>query len=173
MLREWLGAELKVHPKEITLIGSGRLGSSLAPPPNTGRQFGGHSDLDWSIISEHLFGVCSADFTAWSAAYHDGLVHPHNAKEQAYWDDNLKRIPVNISRGFIDPYKVPSWYEYPTAQRINQTMSVLAQRIKKTQGAPVFTKAHLRVFRHWSSFVRQASLNLRQAARKYVATLKS
>src|SRR5258706_3977810 len=45
VVRSWLALSIGLHPKEITLIGSGRLGYST-DPDHFGRAFGKHSDLD-------------------------------------------------------------------------------------------------------------------------------
>ena len=51
-LREWLSGRLGVHPKSITVIGSGRIGYSMAAPPEFGKKFTPmESDLDLSLIS--------------------------------------------------------------------------------------------------------------------------
>lgn len=171
-LRGWLGARLNVHPKTVTLIGSGRLGSSLGPPPDSGRPFGEHSDLDWSAVSGELFGACSAEFDMWATQYKERSVHPRNSRESMYWDENLRRVPGNIRRGFIDPFKIPSWIIYPTAQKVAQTLSYLTRAMRTTPGAPSITKSSLRVYRDWPSFVRQVSLNLEYASRQYIAAVK-
>src|SRR4030043_2043315 len=44
VLRAWLAKRLGIHAKELTLIGSGRQGSSIAPPPKTGKAFDKESD---------------------------------------------------------------------------------------------------------------------------------
>ncbi len=171
-MRDCLGQRLSAHPKTITLVGSGRLGTSLAPPPDTGKYFGAHSDLDWSAVSEMLFDQCSYEFKMWATEYRNRTVHPRNERELAHWDDNLHKVPDNISRGFIDPYKIPSWTRYPTAQRVAQTLWYITQTLKATPEAPKFTKASLRVYRDWSSFVRQISLNLKTASRRYIEAVK-
>jgi hypothetical protein len=77
-MRGWLASRLNVHPKEVTLIGSARLGYSLAPPPNFGRPFGPRSDLDLSIVSADLFKRVTLAFSSFAVDYRAGAVMPRS-----------------------------------------------------------------------------------------------
>jgi hypothetical protein len=61
-VREWMSVRLQVHPKNVTLIGSARIGFSMCPRPNYGRQFGANSDLDFSVVDERLFSEVVANY---------------------------------------------------------------------------------------------------------------
>jgi hypothetical protein len=106
-IRGWLASRLEIHPKTITLIGSARLGYSLAPSPKYGRPFGETSDLDFSAITPDLFTQLAADFERWQADLTAGTVHPRSSIEENYWKENGQRLPKNIANGFIDPNKIP------------------------------------------------------------------
>lgn len=103
-LRGWLGYRLGVDPKEITLVGSGRLGFCLSPGPDLCRPFGEHSDLDLTVVSALMFKRMETTFTRWHADYAGGQVSPRNERERFFWEDNRKRVPSGLARGFIDPY---------------------------------------------------------------------
>jgi len=163
-IRSWIGAQLNVHPKEITLIGSARLGSSTVPK-KLGKIFDPSSDLDWSIISEVLFDKCCVEFSTWRKDFECGVVKPRNTNEKMYWDDNLDSCQNTIKRGFIDPYKIPTWHRYPLSRLIADTMWRVKARSEKTDGAPQFCKATLRVYRNWRCFVKQMVINLGHAAK--------
>src|SRR3989304_1810539 len=81
-LRDWLGRCLKVHPKEITLIGSARIGYSLAPVPDFGRPFNDKADLDLSVISNSLFDRLASTFSAFTNDCMTGVVVPRHASEE-------------------------------------------------------------------------------------------
>ena len=101
-IRAWLGAQLNVHPKGDHPHRQWPAGKFARTSTRRYRErVWGHSDLDWTVVSEELFGACRIDFSAWSEAFHNNTVHPRNAKEAEYWDDNMRRVPTNVSNGFI------------------------------------------------------------------------
>jgi len=159
-LRGWLGSRLGIHPKEITLIGSARIGYSLAPPPEFGRPFGEHSDLDLSAISAHLFERLVAAFNMFADDYRARVIIPRSDSERAFWDANVEFGGRNIPRGFLDASKIPNFGRYPIAQQVNQTMWALLRKLEATAGTPRVRRASTRVFRDWQCFIDQASLNL-------------
>ena len=168
-VRAWLGARLTVCPKEITLLGSARLGFSLAPPPNYGRMFNAQSDLDLTVVSMALFDELSKSFAQWVADYNARIVHPRDSKERELWDENIRRVPDNLARGFIDANKVPTWDRYPIAQTVGQAMWLLKRKMEITEGAPAVRKISIRVYNSWRALVDRVSLNLRMAlSRRHV-----
>lgn len=160
MLREWLGRQLGTDPKSVTIIGSGRIGYSLAPPPQFGSPFTPQSDLDFSVIAEPLFDRLSAEFYRWRADTLEGRAQPQNATQRSFWEVNQRDLPRSIARGFLDPHKIPLRREYATAQRIGQALWLMQQKLKITPGAPNVRKVTLRVYTNWSSFLRLLNLNL-------------
>src|SRR5438128_1548062 len=97
-LRGWLGSELSVHPKEITLIGSARAGYSLARPPEFGRPFRAGSDLDFSMVSSTLFQRVASEFASFVKDYKEGAARPRTERERNYWDANVEFGRRNIPR---------------------------------------------------------------------------
>ncbi len=53
-LSEAIAEHFEIHPSSVYLVGSGKLGFSIAPDKRY-RLFGDHSDLDLAIVDTHLF----------------------------------------------------------------------------------------------------------------------
>ena len=159
-IRGWLGGRLNVHPKEITLIGSARIGYSLAGGSKFGKAFDKNSDLDFSVISSSLFERLVEMATLFSDDYKSGRISPGNANESQFWPENIKQFNPNIQRGFLDSKKIPNRKRYSVAQEINNSMWLLKKRLEITVGAPEIQSASVRVYRDWQSFVDRVALNL-------------
>jgi hypothetical protein len=159
-VRCWLSVKLEVHAKEISLIGSARLGKSLASK-KLGKPFLNYeSDLDLFIVSRNLFEKLKEDSYRWSSDFEDKRIKPRNKREEHYWQNNNKQLPEIIARGFIFSDRIPNFPEYPIAQNVNNTMWLLVEKLKITPNAPKPKKASIRCYSSWDSFVRQQLLNL-------------
>ncbi len=121
-IRGWLGDRLDVHPKEITLIGSSRIGYSLAASSKFGREFNENSDLDFSIVSPSLFERLVAASKLFHEDYKNGSIQPGNDRERNLWPENFKFAEHNIPKGFLDSNKIPNRERYSSAREINQYM---------------------------------------------------
>ena len=159
-VRSWLSAMLGVHAKEIGIVGSARLGASLAPN-KSGRKFSGTSDLDLFIVSKDLFEKLREEFCQWSRAFESGEVTAKSTTEEKYWPENNKRVPKNITAGFLDSKFIPNHESYPVTKNIAESMFLLTEKLKDTSNAPKPSKASVRCYKSWDSFVRQNSLSLR------------
>jgi hypothetical protein len=159
-VRTWLASRLGVDPKEITIVGSARLGQSL-DPKRLGMPFSSASDLDLTTVSLSLFDRLVGDFNAWTADYEAGAVHPGNSRERHFWDENLERGPSLIGRGFMDSKLVPRRERYGCACLIGQTMYLLCEKLRVTPRAPSVSKADIRAYRDWGSYARQMAVSLR------------
>lgn len=169
-IREWMAMRLQINPKAITLIGSARIGYSMSPRPQYGREFGMDSDLDFSAVDEKLFTRVVNDYNSWESDVDAGRVAPRNSRERRFWEDNLKRVPDNVARGFIDPYKVPCWNRYPTIVAVLDMLYLLQERLKVTPDAPVMSQATLRVYRDWNAFFQHMCLNISLTVASFVGT---
>lgn len=163
--REFLASRIGIHPKQVTIIGSARLGYSLAPGLNFGKAFNEQSDLDFSAISDDLFERCVNDFRQWRADYKGGTILPAGPRQEGFWKSNFLDVPHNIDRGFIDPWKIPYLPRYHIAQKIGDAMSFVYKKLKVTPNSPSFSKISIRVYKDWYSFVRQVHLNFLSAIR--------
>jgi len=160
MLRGWLGAQLSIHPKVITIIGSARIGFSMCSGDKYGSPFGLQSDLDLAIVDQYLFERLSNDFKRWEVDFASGASTPRGAAEQKYWRENARTVPANVVRGFIDPYKIPARQVYSTAQKVLDVQSRLARKIDITESAPKFKRVSARIYKDWISFLNQMERNL-------------
>lgn len=163
VLRGWLGARLGVHPKEISLTGSARIGSSVAPA-KIGKTFSNTSDLDLFVVSLQLFDQMRGEFDKWAYEYESGKVRPSNSREHSFWSDNAARGGGLISRGLIDQKLIPNRADYPVINKISQGMWLLTEKLKLTPGAPKPKQASIRCYKSWDCAVRQISLNLKSIA---------
>ena len=160
--RDWTARRINIHPKELTLIGSARIGYSLAPGAKTGRSFGSHSDLDLAAISSDLFERCEQEFLLFRNDLQEGTIIPKTKKTAVLWPEIAGDIErTRLHRGFIDIWKVPNLDRYPLTQRIAQTCWLMRQKIEITNGGFLINDASLRVYRDFPSFIRQLSINLR------------
>ncbi len=159
-LRGWLGNRLDVHPKEITLIGSGRIGFSLAGGIKYGKEFGDDSDLDFSVVSHSLFSLLTQSYYQYVDDYYSRRIVPSGEKEAELWKENINVCGKNIRRGFLDVNKIPNRRSYPVVRNIMISMWFLDKRLKETPEAPPITHSSVRIYRCWSSFIDQVSLNL-------------
>jgi hypothetical protein len=91
-LRLLIAKQFKVHPNEVLVVGSAKLGFSIAPKKKF-RPFGDKSDIDVVIVSDTLF--CSV----WSSVYSFW-------KDKVIWESegDFKKY---LFRGWIRPDKLP------------------------------------------------------------------
>jgi len=160
-IREWIGQRLLVHPKEVTLIGSARIGYSLAPN-SIGRPFSPKSDLDLAIVSVRLLEKVKQEFESWSFDYQEGRVKP-SAREKRFWDENLGYGSRILKWGYIDSKLIPLRDRYKTAQTVAQTMYLLNKKLEISEHAPQVRTATVRIYIDWQAFTRRVSTNLLSA----------
>lgn len=160
-IRAWLAVRLAVDPKEITLVGSARIGQSLSAD-RLGAPFSNQSDLDFTTVSSALFERLRAEFNAWAVAYETDAISPKNTRERRFWDDNLARGPNVLERGFFDSRMIPLLDPYPVARGISQSMYLLRRKLEVTIGAPQVRDADLRAYRDWNAYARQMARSLAQ-----------
>lgn len=164
-LRIWLARSLGIEAKELTLIGSGRQGYSLSPNATFGRTFGNHSDLDFSAVSGAFFARLKTAYERWEHDYLNGVVAPRHDRERDLWNENKRTCPVGLTRGFLDPHKIPTWKRYPEAQQTMDALWRANEKLKITPGAPSIRKISLRVYVSWNSLVQQIATSLEAVSR--------
>jgi hypothetical protein len=152
--RRWITAKLQLHPKEVTVIGSGRLGYAFSKPPKFGRRFSENSDLDLTAISENLFNRSCEWFNRWEADYRQGKVAPRNGKQQGRWDARARSVTQQMKKGFIDIKNIPTTY-----QDVSQSLYILKEKLRATPSCPTVREVSLRVYRDWAALSRQARIN--------------
>lgn len=170
IIREWMAMRLQTNPKNLTIIGSGRIGYSVSPLPKFGKEFSTESDLDFSLVDHRVFSELVGTYFQWESDVEVGRSSPRNSRERGFWNDNLKKVPENIARGFIDPYKVPAWTKYTLITTIQDTLYLVGERLKVTPGAPRIKQVSIRVYKDWDSFFRQMCLNFSLTVASFVGT---
>lgn len=107
-LKDEISRHFGVHPNEIILVGSAKVGFSLAPSKRY-REFGESSDLDVAIISSALF----------DRVWHSVVDYKNSRK---YWPKS-NEFRYHFFDGWIRPDKLPSskkfsfandWWSYFT-----------------------------------------------------------
>ncbi len=91
-LRQIVSSKFDLHPNEVLVVGSGKLGFSIAPKKRY-RAFGNTSDLDVVIVSDILFD------TVWKD------VHRYFTTG-GYWEHQNEFIKF-LFRGWVRPDKLP------------------------------------------------------------------
>lgn len=159
-LRRWLGGELEISSKQITVLGSARIGFSLAPY-KFGRKFGEDSDLDLSIISEEIFEKLKKESIKFINDYENKNIIPDTKTRRSYWEANIKFLKKNLPQGFIDINKIPFIKErYPYCQHLGNLMWRLKEKINATPNALRIKKVSLRIYKDWSRLIDRVSINL-------------
>jgi hypothetical protein len=158
LARRMLGDRLDVHPKAMTIVGSARIGYSLAPP-RFGVEFHQESDLDFVAVDAPLFDGLAHTFSRWRDDWTSGRQRPLNPTEEQYWKNNLIETPSNLQRGFINSWRLPNRRAYPLVRRISQALYVLRASLPGLGGR----RASLRAYRDWRAFTDQVSMSLARA----------
>ncbi len=105
-LRAKVGAKFNVHPNEVIVVGSAKLGFSIAPQKRY-QHFGDKSDIDVAIVSSALFD------SFWKNVY-------NLWKEKVLWDTETD-FKKYLFQGWIRPDKLPNsknfligddWWEF-------------------------------------------------------------
>lgn len=167
---QYLSDKLKVNNSDIRLIGSAKTGFSVSPPPEYGRAFGPHSDLDFSIINQELFLTLEREFNSWAIQFKNGKLRPNSSAQLRYWPANLETCTNTIRRGFIDVNKIPAHSQFLKTQTLNNSMFLIRDKLFKFQNISV-RKASVRIYKSWDAFLRQLKFNTEFVIRKVRANL--
>ena len=102
-LKSHVAQHLDIHPNEVLMVGSGKLGFSIAPEKQF-NEFGDTSDIDLAIISPRLFDH------VWENVF-------EFEQEGGYWED-MKYFKKCLYKGWVRPDLVPEidfskeWWEF-------------------------------------------------------------
>lgn len=154
---QYLADEIGLNYCDVKLIGSAKTGFSINPNPNYGNPFTDKSDLDFSIINENLFQNLTTEFNHWVKLYTNAEMAPKEAEEK-FWDANLKSVPKNIERGFIDTYKIPNRNIFTITQKVNNSLYLIMFKLNEFHKIKN-TKASIRVYKSWTAFNNQLKIN--------------
>jgi len=161
-IREFISRGINVHSKEITIVGSGRIGYSLKKK-SWGRSFTSSSDLDFTIISNDLFSNLVNDFKRWVGDIESKKLKPRTQNELKSWLGSIEVVDRNIPQGFIYTKNLLPYTSYPTVQRCYLIMSMLQERLLETKNAPKVSDSSIRVYSDWKRCVRQLQINFKTA----------
>ena len=96
-LKSAVAERSSLHPSEIIMVGSGKLGFSIAPQKRF-RHFGNDSDIDLAVVSAPLFDQM------WTEVF-------EYSREGAYWPE-AGEFKNYLFRGWIRPDKLPSAHTF-------------------------------------------------------------
>ncbi|GEM_PF-812564 len=163
--RTFIARQVNVHTKEVTIVGSGRIGYSLKKK-EWGRKFTPlYSDLDFTIISNDLYKNLVNDFQKWVGDIHTRKTRPENISQMDGWLKAIKTVNNNIPKGYINTKQLYSNKEgnYPTVKKCNSTMWMLNKILAQTASAPQISGVSIRVYSDWRACVRQLQNNFEDA----------
>jgi hypothetical protein len=166
-MREWLAKQLGIHAKDVTLVGSGRIGFSMRPI-GFGREYCASSDLDLTMVNIGLFESCIADARRFAEHYSKKLVVPRNERQRIFWEDNIRRLESHVRSGFVDTWLFPGSDDYKSILKVNDVMSRLVIRLGNTPGAIGHKKISARIYRNWDSLVNRVAFNLESARKDFL-----
>jgi hypothetical protein len=162
LLREWVADRLDVHPMDVSLVGSGRLGFSTAHKKWLQPFSKGESDLDTFVVSERLFEALLEDFNQWIGDWEDGYLNDElRTREARLWQDNRETCLRTIRRGFLDETKIPARGGYKTVLKCRRVSESTPRLVVDEDGTQVFGHASIRVFKNWDAAVSQSTINLK------------
>ncbi len=100
-LKHAVAENFKIHPSEVLVVGSAKLGFSIAPPKRY-KLFGDTSDIDVALVAPTLFDQ------VWSEVY-------RYKEGGAYWPEETSFCSY-LLRGWIRPDKLPPSRSFPRCQ---------------------------------------------------------
>ena len=170
-VRALLAKRLELDAKQISVVGSGRLGYSMAPS-KWGKPYEEvSSDLDLFAVSEGLFQRLREDFECWRDDFSSGAAQPSTA-EQDYWNANSIETPKNIRKGFIGSKRVPNREKYGEFFGMNGCLADIWIKLQNVDEGPKPRESlTLRCYRDWPSYESQMTVSL-QAVVERSTTLR-
>lgn len=160
-IRTLIADDLEISPRAVNMVGSARIGFSLAPRKFPRKLLAG-SDLDIFIVDAGLFERCMQAFERWCEDVRSGKRKPTTEEEARRWERMLPRLPERRSYGFCDPRHLHAGY--PPIGDILGTMR-RAKRALKQLGQERDVSA--RVYRDWERVQRKILRDLRDVRLKH------
>jgi len=160
--RVFIAKGVKVETKEVSLVGSARIGYSLSKH-EWGRPFNTKSDLDFTIVSNNLYASIVSDFQNWVKDLETGKILPKGHREMDIWLANIKQLDEQIPKGFIQTKMIPYNSNYPAVKNCYDTIYLFRKKLGVTEMAPRISDASIRVYSSWKSCITQLSVNFKSA----------
>jgi hypothetical protein len=161
-IRNFIAKGVNVESKEVSIIGSARIGYSLSKK-EWGRPFNENSDFDFAIVSNRLYAEIVQDFQKWITELKNGNVLPKNHKEMEFWLINIEQLDKQIPKGFIQTNMIPYHIKLPVVKKCYDAIWLLKKRLGKTNTAPKVADASIRVYSSWNACIRQMHINFKSA----------
>ncbi|XZE35321.1 hypothetical protein SH501x_000811 [Pirellulaceae bacterium SH501] len=148
-LRSTVAAQYDLHPNDVLVVGSGKLGFSIAPKKRY-RLFRDSSDLDVVIISERFFDIVWQD------------VHRYFS-QGGYWE-NASDFREYLFRGWIRPDKLPPDHKFPFGKTWWEFFNTISASrdfsISRIRGA---------IYRNWYFLEAYQELAISECARQLIS----
>jgi len=164
-LTQYVADKLNITATEIKLIGSAKTGFSISPPPDYGKGFGSHSDLDFSIVSSKIFKELEMEFANWVDLYENREIEPNNSTEEKYWKQNLSSGIDQIEMGFFDTKFIPNREPFLLTKKINNSMWHIKNSLEVNHKI-VLTRATASIYKDWNSFAARLNRNTKHVMDK-------
>ncbi len=161
-IRAFIANRVNVNPKEVTLVGSSRIGYSLKKRV-WGRPFTNQSDLDFTIISSDLYKKLISDFQKWTSDFSRLKIVPRTAEQNLNWLKSIVTVDKNIPKGYINTKNLFSNTNYPTVKKCYDAMSKLKERLELSENSPSIADASIRVYSNWKNCTKQLEINFKTA----------
>ena len=161
-IREFIANGINVHTKDITIVGSARIGYSLSKH-EWGRPFNSNSDFDFTIVSNDLYKAIVGDFQRWVKDIELKRTLPKDVTEMSVWLSNINYLDKKIPTGFIQVKFIPYLKNYTTVKKCYDTIWLLKKKLDVTQTAPRVSDASIRVYSSWKACIHQLQINIKSA----------
>ena len=161
-IREFIANGINVHTKDITIVGSARIGYSLSKH-EWGRPFNSNSDFDFTIVSNDLYKAIVGDFQRWVKDIELKRTLPKDVTEMSVWLSNINYLDKKIPIGFIQVKFIPYRKNYTTVKKCYDTIWLLKKKLDVTQTAPRVSDASIRVYSSWKACIHQLQINIKSA----------
>ncbi len=166
--RESLAQRLGISFRDISLVGSARIGYSLNPKKFGDAFKSGISDIDLFIVNEKWFNKLAEQAQNFGSDFKLNQIQPQNSNEERFWISNVEVNAKNIAENFIDAWKIPTLNQYPAVQQIQNSAYFFKVNINSWTGEELVNKCSVRTYRTWQAAIDQIGFNLRSAIKHRV-----
>lgn len=158
-----------VHPKQVSMTGSARIGYSLAHP-KFGRAYDPSiSDVDLFLVDHNTYEATVAEYLHFLKQVDAGELKPRHEGEASNWADARKTVPNNIKKGFIDQKYIPLFDRFPMSQKLGGAGVKFLKNVNSVLGKEIVKRAPFRVYRDWKAVIDQISFSLMSTLKKRIA----
>lgn len=168
-VRRFVGERLHIHPKNVGLCGSSKLGFSLSPRKALRSFDKGQSDLDLFIVDASIFSKLDKAFQKGLIITQDNM-HRLTRREREAFDSNVPHVLSTLRRGFIDTHKMPyvrGIWSSGVASRCENCLADLRSYLAEAPFSWSMKKsAGLRVYRDWPAAIKQNAISVSSALEK-------